>query len=447
MLSWVQPEDLLVHALRQARLAGHDVGHLEGRWVAAGRPLDAPVSGVSAHPASPEQRDLARLLLDEIDVAFPETHHELADIRRGAPVPESTTRPEAGPDLLDRVLGAWLGRCAGCLLGKPVEKIPREGIEAILRSTGNWPLTTWFTGRDLDPQIAAAWPWNRRSAPTSLAETIDGMPEDDDLNFTVLALRMLETFGDALTTHDVAQSWLENLPAGRVFTAERVAYRNLLDGVDPLRAALVRNPFREWIGALIRVDVYGWTHPGDLEGATRLAHADARLTHTGDGVLGAVWAAALASAALVADDVEAALDHAQASLPAGSGLARAVRAGQEIGRSDSSFAEALDALHAVYGHLHWVHVLNNAATIAFALTRGRGDLGASIGLAVMAGWDTDSVGATVGGVVGAVAGAARLPAGWVTPLDNRLATSLPGPPVLALDELARRTVALIRRSA
>ena len=66
-------------------------------------------------------------------------------------------------DLEDRVHGGWLGRAAGCLLGKPVEKIPREGIRAIAESTGNWPLSGYFTAVGLDPDVAAAYPWNRAS--------------------------------------------------------------------------------------------------------------------------------------------------------------------------------------------------------------------------------------------------------------------------------------------
>jgi ADP-ribosylglycohydrolase len=345
-------------------------------------------------------------------------------------------------DFGDRIHGAWLGRAAGCLLGKPVEKIPRAGIEEILRSTDRWPLADWFTAVGLPPEVAARWPWNRRSAVTSLAENIDGMPEDDDLNFAVLALRLLEQHGSALTTEHVAQAWLDNLPAGRVFTAERVAYRNLLEGVDPERAALVRNPFREWIGALIRADVHGWAHPGDLRAAVASAWVDARLSHTGAGAEGALWAAALASAALVADTVDEALDAASVVLEPGAPLELAVRRGTELGRTAGSDDAGLDVLHADFGHLHWVHVINNAATIAFALSRGRGDFGHSIAVAVTAGWDTDSVGATVGGVVGAVVGARALPERWVRPLDNRLATSLPGPAELAIDSLATATADL-----
>ena len=62
-----------------------------------------------------------------------------------------------------------------------------------------------------------------------------------------------------------------------------------------------------------------------------------------------------------------------------------------------------------YGHLHWVHVLNNAALMASALARSGGDFGAAICAAVAGGWDTDSTGATVGSVCGALAGAAALP--------------------------------------
>ena len=62
---------------------------------------------------------------------------------------------------------------------------------------------------------------------------------------------------------------------------------------------------------------------------------------------------------------------------------------------------ALDELHARYGHLHWVHVLNNAALIAYALAASDGELGPAIAMAVSGGWDTDSAGATVGAICGA----------------------------------------------
>ncbi|WP_084742980.1 ADP-ribosylglycohydrolase family protein [Amycolatopsis australiensis] len=339
-----------------------------------------------------------------------------------------------------RELAAWTGRAAGCLLGKPVEKIPREGIEEILRATGRWPLAGWFTAAGLPADVAARWPWNRRSAPTSLAENIDGMPEDDDLNYPILALSLLERHGRGFTTEDVAQLWLDNLPAGRVFTAERAAYRNLLDARPD--TATHHNPFREWIGALIRADVFGWVSPGDVRSAARLAWTDARLSHTRNGVYGAMWAAGLASAAMVCDTVEEVLDAASAVVPAGSALAAAIGFGRDAARS-GDVRDGLDRLHEAYGGLHWVHVLNNAAVIAYALAKGGGEFGPSVSIAVTAGWDTDSAAATVGGVVGAVSGVDEY---WSKPLDDRIATSLPGGE-RRITDLAARTAALAEGAA
>ncbi len=259
------------------------------------------------------------------------------------------------------------------------------------------------------------------------------MPEDDDLNFAILALQLVERHGGALTTEDVATAWLNELPAGRVFTAERVAYRNLLEGVEPERAAVVRNPFREWIGAQIRTDVYGWVHPGDRSGAARLALVDARLSHTGAGVDGALWVAAMSAAAMVLDDPREVAEAALEVISEDGEIAKAVRFGLDL--ADDPLDDALDRLHAEYGHLHWVHSVNNSALTAYALTAP--DFGTGICRAVMGGWDTDSAGATTGAVLGAVLG---VPAEWSRPLKDRLATSLPGMDQIAISELAGRTV-------
>ncbi|MEV4596694.1 ADP-ribosylglycohydrolase family protein [Amycolatopsis sp. NPDC049253] len=439
-LTWAQPEDLLAHELVQSSVEGRDTADVRMRWVAAGGDPVPAVSGAGPDPAPPALRALARTLLGEL-AAVP-----------AAPAPGEpdewdaivATLP-AAPDLPrglrhGRVLGAWTGRAAGCLLGKPVEKIPREGIEEILRATGRWPLEKWFTAVGLPADVAARWPWNKRSAPTSLEENIHGMPEDDDLNYPMLALTLLETRGRGFTTEDVAQLWLDNLPAGRVFTAERAAYRNILDARPVPETATYFNPFREWIGALIRTDVFGWVSPGDLREAARLAWTDARLSHTRNGVYGAMWAAALASAAMVCDTVDEVLDAASTVIPPGSRLAEAVRLGRAAA-VDGDIRTGLDRLHAAYGDLHWVHVLGNAAVIAYALAKGAGEFGPSVSIAVTAGWDTDSAAATVGGVVGALRGVAGIGDQWVEPLDGRIATSLPGGEQKIAD-LAARTVAL-----
>ncbi|MGQ9691695.1 MAG: hypothetical protein ACUVQY_10675, partial [Thermoproteota archaeon] len=62
-------------------------------------------------------------------------------------------------------------------------------------------------------------------------------------------------------TLDVGEMWLERLPYHMVYTAERVAYRNLVNGLKPPETALNLNPYREWIGARIRADIWGYVTP------------------------------------------------------------------------------------------------------------------------------------------------------------------------------------------
>lgn len=444
-LTWTQPEDLVPHAFAAARADGVDVADLADWWTTAGGSLTAPVSGATKDPAPPALRALARDLLSQLD-----EREAPAALRAAEPddldgilaLAKPVSLPAPGDDLADRVHGAWLGRAAGCLLGKPVEKIPREGIRAIARSTGNWPISRYFTEVGLDGEIAARYPWNRRSRPTSLLENIDGMPEDDDLNYPLIALGLLERHGDGFTTDDVAQSWLDNLPGGRVFTAERIVYRNLLDGYEPEVAGRVANPFRDWIGAQIRTDVYGWTHPGDPVAAARLAWTDARLSHGRNGVYGALFAAAACAAAVVVDDVADVLAAGLSVVPPESRFTEAITMGWELGALSTE--DALDRIYSRYGDLHWVHVLNNAATLGYALARGRGDYATTITTAVTGGWDTDSTGATAGSIAGALTGAKHLPPEWVIPLRNRLASTIPGFDGIGFDTLARRTLALVR---
>ncbi|MEU9030771.1 ADP-ribosylglycohydrolase family protein [Streptomyces sp. NPDC048383] len=380
---------------------------------------------------------------------------------RAANPPVADRNPRAarahGPDsppraadaaLRERLEAAWVGRAAGCVLGKPVEKLPLDGIRALARATGNWPLSDWFTAHGVPAELLAAHPWNRRSAGTSLAENIDGAPEDDDLNHPLLGLLLLQRHGKGFTTADLGRLWLDELPAGRTFTAERIAYRNLLQGLEPPLTARHHNPFREWIGALIRADVHGWTNPGEPAAAAAQAHRDAALTHTANGIYAALFvAAALAEAAGGRADVHGALRAGLAVVPPRSRLAEAVRFGIRTACDEADFDRVVDRLHACYGHYHWVHALPNTALLAAALTHADGDFTHSVCRAVSGGWDTDSNGATAGSLAGLLAGSpGRIPDRWTAPLKNRLSTGVAGFDGIGFDTLAHLTAQEAARS-
>ncbi|MGX5209129.1 ADP-ribosylglycohydrolase family protein [Streptomyces violaceus] len=444
-LTWVQPEDLIGHELRQASQDGREPKAIAARWRAAGGQDSPLTAGASPTPTSRYLRQLAEDLLDELaDLPSALTDDEPTDLENIRPLcpnwPEPAGSRAAGAP--QRLEAAWLGRATGCLLGKPVEKLPLEAIRQLARSTGNWPLTTYFTARGVPEDLLRKHPWNRRSAHTSLAENIDGMPEDDDLNYPLLNLLVLQRHGSTFTTTDVARTWLDELPAGRTFTAERIAYRNLLSGLEPPHTARHRNPFREWIGALIRADVHGWTNPGNPAAAAEQAHRDATLTHTANGVYAAMFAAAtLATAATGEHDIHTCLRTGLTVVPPRSRLARAVRHAVRLAQEHQDFDTVVDALHATHaGTHHWVHAVPNTALIAAALTHANGDFSGSVCRAVSGGWDTDSNGATAGSIAGLLAGhPAALPDRWTAPLKNRLATSVGDFDGIGFDALAHLT--------
>lgn len=499
-LTWVQPEDLVGHEFRQAAEDGRGEAAepLLRVWLTAGGHLAPARAGASPAPAPPELRALATDLLTALATlptptepppgakAVPDAGSKADTVPEAVPGPEAGTGARArtgtearagagtgaraapralarfagapagdvvgGSRLRRRLEAAWVGRAVGCVLGKPVEKLPLDGIRALARAAGNWPLDDWFTERGVPPEVLAAHPWNRRSAPTSLAENIDGAPEDDDLNYPLLGLLLLQRHGKGFTTADVGRLWLDELPAGRTFTAERVAYRNLLQGLEPPATATHHNPFREWIGALIRADVHGWTNPGAPGAAAAQAYRDAALTHTGNGIHAATFvAAATATAATGRADVHTALRAGLAVVPPRSRLAEAVRFGiraaSDARSTAAGFDTVVDLLHARYGHYHWVHAVPNTAVIAAALTHADGDFTHSVCRAVSGGWDTDSNGATAGALAGLIAGSPdAIPHRWAAPLKNRLATTVPGFDGIGFDALAHLTAQEAARS-
>ncbi|MGW0829978.1 ADP-ribosylglycohydrolase family protein [Streptomyces prunicolor] len=444
-LTWVQPEDLLGHELRQAAQDGREPSAIAARWRAAGGTEAPERAGASDRPPTRYLRLLAEDLLDELaDLPGKLADQEPTDLARikslcpNWPTPQATS-PHLPPRPA-RLQAAWLGRAVGCLLGKPVEKLPLDGIRQLARATGNWPLNSYFTARGVPAELLAAHPWNRRSAPTSLAENIDGMPEDDDLNYPLLNLLLLQRHGRDFTTADVAKLWLDELPAGRTFTAERIAYRNLLTGLEPPRTARHRNPFREWIGALIRADLHGWTNPGNPAAAAEQAHRDATLTHTANGVYAAMFTAAtIATATTGTHDIHTCLRTGLTVVPPNSRLAKAIHHALQLAGKHRDFDTIVDELHATYSPTHhWVHAIPNTALIAAALTHADGDFTGSICRAVSGGWDTDSNGATVGSIAALLSDTA-LPDRWTTPLKNRLATSVGDFNGIGFDTLARLT--------
>lgn len=339
--------------------------------------------------------------------------------------------------LLDKLLGAWLGRCSGCMLGKPVEGWSRERITKALERIGENPLKGPYIPLAAFSDLA---PEHRKWVYPLTREGIRRAERDDDLDYTLLNLALYELKGPGFTTSDVASAWLTMLPYHLTYTAERAAYRNLVLGLKPPETAVYLNPYREWIGAQIRADLWGYVSPGNPERASMLAYKDARLSHVKNGIYGEMFFAAALALAYKLDEPVSLINEALKVIPKNCRLAEAVSYVVSLYGEGIDWGEAIEDISARYGAYHPVHTINNAAIVAAALIWSEGDFVKAISYAVTAGLDTDCNGATTGSIMGLMLGASNLPQDWVKPLNDRLATALSGLGELSIRELAERTL-------
>ncbi len=134
--------DLVLDEWHQLQSAGRDVDALE-----------APVrDAVAAHDV-----EGLRALREELRIAPPRGSWPYVEPQRAVDIGahlEASRSPDrwrgSTQDLGDRLQGAWLARCVGCVMGKPVEGLDRGTIERYLRAAGHWPQTGYVPR--LDPR-------------------------------------------------------------------------------------------------------------------------------------------------------------------------------------------------------------------------------------------------------------------------------------------------------
>ena len=421
------PSDLVADELAQRRESGYDVTSAAAAFERADPSDDAAMDAILA--TLTESSRLPGWSYEE-----PDGWQDILDT-----LPAAT--PTAPRDLHDQINGAWLGRISGNNVGKPIEEGVHWTVEHIrdyLERAGAYPLRDYVPL--LDPMPAEFI--LRENWPETTKGRVNGAARDDDIDYAILALHLMETHGRGLRTEHVAEAWLNLLPYFQVYTAERAAYTNLIHAVPVAQVATTRNPYREWIGALIRGDAFGWANPGRPRDAMELAYRDATLSHTANGIYGELWAAALLSCAFSATTIREAFDASLDHVPPRSRLSEALHDVRDWHDEGLSWDTAIDRIRAKYGHYDWVHTVNNAAIIAAGLLWGEDDFAATVGLTVMGGWDTDSNGATAGAVAGVVLGAAALPPHLIEPLHDSTRSALFGFDNSRISDLAERTIRL-----
>lgn len=363
--------------------------------------------------------------------------------------PLGQIRPIDPADAAARIESAFLASVCGCVLGKPLEVNPTlYEIRKAAEAAGEWPLRDYVSMKMLD-----AMPRRHGSWKECARENIRYVAFDDDINYTVLGMLLLEQHGPAFTKQDIWQAWMSWLPMYACWGPERTLL--LKGGIQTLESRetgdfedWVRflNPGDEYCGALIRADAYGYAYPGEPARAAELAWRDASWSHRRTGIYGTMFAAAAIATAFVADGWEQVFATALQFVPRQSRFFKiALDQFHEV-RKASDWLDAYDRIHNKYSEFCHCWIYQEIGTLMNTL-RFAENVGDGICKQVSQGNDTDSFGCTAGSILGAYFGPGHLEDRWLAPFRDEIHIGMTGCTEQSLRRLAKRMAELPGRLA
>lgn len=427
----------------------HDIGAEYTQCLAEG--LDVEKYKVIFDEVSKMPEDENRVILTdalyEIVRKLPQAegypYKEPSDLKGIKALRDGFDFPKEVPDeavLKSKISGAVTGRICGCLLGKPVEGIRTDEFYPLLKETDNYPMHRYILSSDITPEMYDKYKFHLRDK--CYADTVDGMPVDDDTNYILLSQLIIEDYGRDFKPKDVAKAWIKYQSRNAYFTAERVAYDNFVKGYAPPQSAMHKNPYREWIGAQIRGDYFGYINPGNPEAAADMAFRDASISHIKNGIYGEMFASAMIACAAVTRDIKSIIKGGLSQIPATSRFYESVESVISDYESGVSYDECITRIHSLYDEhtgYGWCHTISNAMIVTAALLYGEGDFGSSLCMAVQPAFDTDCNGATVGSVLGMRNGIDDIGEEWTKPLNDTLYTAIFGYHKVNISDIIQKT--------
>lgn len=437
---------------QQARDEGRDIGHLKEVCKAiqkrfySGNRQDTLNDLETACALEKEMRNAP--VTEKFAYVEPSDYKEILKER-----PEKDRAIFSVPDetVKKRILGGWTGRVAGCLLGKPLEFWKRKNLIGMLKETDNYPVNRYVSTGDFTPELIKKYNI-KTGSPLIKQPWIDELkgyaPADDDTNYTVLNVKLMEVFGYDFDPGDVLYAWVNWVQAGICCTAERIAYKNALNGLSAPATAVFQNPYREWVGAQIRAEAFGWVNPGNTGAAAEAAFRDACVSHTRNGIYGEMFTAAMTAAAMYCTGVREVIEAGLSEIPENSRLAAAVRsviAEYDSGMTLEESTEKLHSLHDENNIFEWCHIISNEKIVVLSLLHSGGDFTRAIGNCVQSAFDTDSNAAVTGAVMGTLLGPEGIEEKWTAPIGGLLGSTVLDENMNRIEDLAERTFKIAKR--
>lgn len=278
-------------------------------------------------------------------------------------------------DYWDKVYACWLGKNIGGTLGAPF-----EGKKFV---------------NDLD----------------FYATPVSEAAPNDDLDFQLVWLKMLEDQGPNVKLEKLADYWLRHL-SSYPWNEYGFCQRNLRRGLLPPISGCFENYYVDEMGSPIRSEIWACIAPGNPQLAVSYAWKDSCLDHSGgEGMYGEMFWAAVESAAFILDDLKTLMRVGLNMIPSHTQISRVVREALWCYENNIRWAEARERIVSWYGHNSPCNAVQNHGFIVLGLLYGK-DFGDKLCKAVNCGYDTDCTGATLGSLLGIMHGTKGIPKEW-----------------------------------
>ena len=285
---------------------------------------------------------------------------------------------------LDKVRGGWIGKCAGGILGAPIEGYKK---------------------------------FNSIPLSDKLFET--NFP-NDDLDLQILWLDMVKGKGPAVRERDFATHWHRHVRFP--WCEYGIAYRNLTLGIDPPDSGVHNNHYwYQGMGSPIRSELWGMLCPGMPLRAAYYARLDSCLDHGTFSTDAEKFLSACAAEAFFSDNVEEILRAALKLFPGDSELHQLVTTVSQWAQQ-GSYEVAMNKIKGYYGDADFTSAPMNVAFTVLALLRSAGEFD-SIMDALHLGHDSDCVVATTGALLGIIIGYEQLSPRWKELVGDELLVS------------------------
>jgi len=283
---------------------------------------------------------------------------------------------------IDKVRACWVGKNIGGTLGMPF-----EGVERQLNLT--------------------------------FYDPVPGRPQpNDDLDFQLLWLTLVEQFGLSLGYKHLTEAWREHVEYG--MDEYGVAIWNIRRGLEPPLTGIHNNWFVNGMGAAIRSEIWACLFPGRPENAAYFAQLDASVDHAGEGVWAEMFLAAAESMAFVAPGPAEAITKGLSVIPKDCRVTNVIRFVIDEFDKGTVPSEARNKILAEFGSHNFTDCVMNLGFVALGLIYGQNNFEKSLLLSVNCGMDTDCTAATTGAFMGIMGGTDSIPHRWSLPLKDQI---------------------------